>query len=81
MFNDMYFTVPPKKNIKKTKQLIEWMYNIIAQINNINVSYVFILTHYLGLKSKEPNQWRIGRHLSLCHTVSRTFDKIQPNLF
>ena len=42
---------------------------IIAQINNIKVSYIFILTHYLGSESNEPNQWRIGRHLSLCHTV------------
>ena len=27
MFNDMHSTVPPKKNIIKTKELIKWMYN------------------------------------------------------
>ena len=27
MFNDMYSTVLPTKDIRKTKQLIKWMYN------------------------------------------------------
>ena len=27
MFNDMHFIVPPKKNIRKAKQLIKWMNN------------------------------------------------------
>ena len=45
------------------------------------MSYILILTHYLGSESKVPNQWRIAWHFSLCHKAWRTFDKIQPNLF
>ena len=77
-------TCTPQSHLRKRKEKQNNLLNgclIIPQKKNINVSYVFILTHYLGSESKEPNQWRIGRHLSLCHTVWRTFDKIQPNLF
>ena len=65
-------TCTPQSHLRKRKEKKNNLLNdciIIAQINNINVSYVFILTHSLGSESKEPNQWRIGRHLSLCHTV------------
>ena len=65
-------TCTPQSHLRKRKEKQNNLFNgclIIPQKKNSNVSYVFILTHSLGSESKEPNQWRIGRHLSLCHTV------------
>ena len=74
-------TIPPKKIEEMQNNLVKGSGNYSSDKQYSCESYILILTHYLRLESKLAHQWRIERHLSLCHPAWKTFDKIQPNSF